>query len=296
MIEREIQTSDVVIRLSDTETGDYPLLMIHGTGASRQAFEHQLHGPLAEQYRLVAVDLPGHGRSGDAGDPDATYSIKGLADCMHQVLLSMGIQKTAVLGWSLGGHVAIELMASTKLVSGLMICGTPPVPAGPLGILRGFQLSTNTLLISKPNFTRADAEKLARSSFGDEHPQYFDDTAIRADGRLRTVVSKSMLSGGHHDQKQAVQMASVPVAIVDGALDPFVRVSYAQTLQVANLWQRVIVPEAGHAPFWQKPHIFNALLQRFLFDIQHGSSETAESQASSPNSLSALPWFRRRRA
>jgi len=46
-----------------------PVLMLHGSGASHLAFRRQFESPLADKFRLIAMDLPGHGLSGDAGDP-----------------------------------------------------------------------------------------------------------------------------------------------------------------------------------------------------------------------------------
>lgn len=268
MVNRRIQTSDVAIDLTDSESGGHPLVLIHGSGASRDAFVHQLESPLAKTFRMIAVDLPGHGKSGDASDPANTYSVRGLSTSVLEVLKALGIERTAVLGWSLGGHVAIEMMASSNVVSGLMISGTPPIPTGRIGLLRGFRLSTDLFLVSKPNFTRSDAERLAILSFGDDAPPEFADASERADGRLRTIISRSLVSGDHMDQRQAVLHAQVPVAIVNGALDPFIRLAYTDSLQIPTLWERVTLADTGHAPFWQRPQTFNILLQRFLFDLQ----------------------------
>lgn len=268
MIERRIQTSHAPICLTDSAADGYPVLFIHGSGASRAAFRNQLQSPLAKRYRMIAVDLPGHGDSGDAHDPARTYTVGGLADCVRQVLEGLGIRRGAVFGWSLGGHIAIDLMATTDMVSGLMISGTPPISAGPIGLLRGFQLSTSMLLVSKALLTRSDAERLTRLSFGDEFPPEFIEAAMRSDGRLRAMVARSLTYGGHADQKLVVQDSSVPVAIIDGALDPFIRVSYSNSLPIRNLWGRTVIPETGHAPFWQRPETFNLMLKRFLFDVQ----------------------------
>lgn len=268
MVDRRIQTSDVEVHLTDTNSDGPPLLLIHGSGASREAFVHQLESPLAKTFRMIAVDLPGHGKSGDATDPANTYSVRGLSNTMLQVLKALGIERTAVFGWSLGGHVAIEMMAASNVVSGLMISGTPPIPTGRIGLLRGFRLSTDVFIVSKPSFTQSDAERLAKLSFGPDFPPEFAVASQRADGRLRTVISRSLVSGDHFDQRQAVLQANVPVAIVNGALDPFIRLSYTDSLEIPTLWERVTLADTGHAPFWQRPQTFNILLQRFLFDLQ----------------------------
>ena len=56
------------------------VLMIHGNSSSGAVFRNQMTGPLGERYHLIAPDLPGHGDSGDAIDPDRSYSMEGYAD------------------------------------------------------------------------------------------------------------------------------------------------------------------------------------------------------------------------
>ena len=48
--------------------------LIHGNSSSSRAFARQVDGPLGQRFRLVAIDLPGHGASDDA--KDGAYSLK----------------------------------------------------------------------------------------------------------------------------------------------------------------------------------------------------------------------------
>jgi pimeloyl-ACP methyl ester carboxylesterase len=47
------------------------VVLIHGNSSSSRVFSRQLDGPLGRRFRLVAVDLPGHGESDNAKDPSA---------------------------------------------------------------------------------------------------------------------------------------------------------------------------------------------------------------------------------
>ena len=60
-------------------------VLIHGNSSSSRVFSRQLDGPLGERFRLVAVDLPGHGASDDAKDRSA-YSLPGHVRAIRAVV------------------------------------------------------------------------------------------------------------------------------------------------------------------------------------------------------------------
>ena len=263
-----IQTRSASIRLSESEGRGEALLLIHGSGASRKVFSKQFESPLAEQYRMIAIDLPGHGASSDAGSPE-DYGVDGLANTVAEVLELKGIERAVVLGWSLGGHIGIELMARHSGVAGLMIVGTPPIGRGPLALLKGFQTNLNLLLAGKEQFTERDAQRFFELCYHGAGDPTFLQSIRRADGRLRLAVSRSLLKGEIADQKLAVEDAMVPVAVVNGADETVARLSYLEGLHYSTLWRNAcqIIPDAGHAPFWDQPEQFNELLGAFAADV-----------------------------
>src|SRR5882724_12589456 len=105
-----LQTPAAQIHVTDTGGGSPPLLMIHGTGSTRLAFRKQFESELADRFRLVAPDLPGHGQSGDAAVPERDYTLTGLTRSVEAVIDQLGLRSVIVYGWSLGGHIGIELL------------------------------------------------------------------------------------------------------------------------------------------------------------------------------------------
>ncbi|MHB8068911.1 MAG: alpha/beta fold hydrolase [Desulfobaccales bacterium] len=89
------------------EQGDGPpLLLLHGLGASSFSFRHNL-SPLAEKFRVLAPDLPGHGSS--PAPLDADYRLEALIRGLHGFLELRGLRQVAVAGNSLGGGLALML-------------------------------------------------------------------------------------------------------------------------------------------------------------------------------------------
>src|SRR5262249_60405117 len=87
--------------------------------------------------RLIAFGLPGHGRSSNAPEPSRSYTRPGLADAAIELLERLQVSEAVVLGWSLGGHVGVELMARFAGMRGLMLTGAPPIARN--GVEQGFQ-------------------------------------------------------------------------------------------------------------------------------------------------------------
>ena len=83
-------------------------VLIHGNSSSARAFSKQLDAPVGERFRLVAIDLPGHGVSDNKKDP-ALYSIKNQARSLRAAIDALGLAEARFVGWSMGGHFALEL-------------------------------------------------------------------------------------------------------------------------------------------------------------------------------------------
>ena len=122
-----VTTSHGEIAVAQSSGKGMPVLFIHGNSSSKEAFRKQYDSPLGEVYRMIAMDLPGHGQSSDAFDPARTYSMPGYAAVAGEVLDALGVDRATIVGWSLGGHVAMEMLSSWPGVVGVMLCAAPPV-------------------------------------------------------------------------------------------------------------------------------------------------------------------------
>ncbi|WP_417582824.1 alpha/beta fold hydrolase [Pelagibacterium sp.] len=279
MLYSRIKTRQASIALLETRGEGFPVLFLHGNSSSSAAFYKQFESPLADRYRFIAIDLPGHGASDNAADPKAGYTIPGFADTVVELIDALGVEAIAVVGWSLGGHVGIELLDKDPRIAGLMAVGTPPVSGGVLGLLRGFHKQFDLTLTTKGRLTRREMARLARLCFGDAAPQNLHDAIARADWRMRKVMGHGLMMGAGVDQKKVVEHSPVPFAVVNGKREPFARLDYLAGLDYANLWdgQCHVIDAAGHAPFLEAPEQFNALLGRFINDA---AAYAANSQAS----------------
>lgn len=89
------------------EQGDGPpLLLLHGLGASGFSWRENID-PLSRHFRVLAPDLPGHGRSPAPLDGD--YSLEGMIKGIVGFMDRRGIHRAALAGNSLGGSLALLL-------------------------------------------------------------------------------------------------------------------------------------------------------------------------------------------
>jgi pimeloyl-ACP methyl ester carboxylesterase len=77
---------------------------------------------------------------------------------------------------------------------------------------------------------------------------------------------ESVLNGIGTDEQLTVETSAKPLCVVQGEREPFVRIDYLSSLLYASLYGGHIhvLRGAGHAPHWQLPIDFNAILLRFL--------------------------------
>jgi pimeloyl-ACP methyl ester carboxylesterase len=265
-----VTTSHGALAVEDVGQGNLPLVLIHGNSTCRDVFRRQLTGRLAKNHRLIAFDLPGHGQSGDAPDPARTYTRPGLADAVVELLEKLGVKEAVVLGWSLGGHIGIEMVPRFAGMRGLMVIGTPPVARN--GMADGFQRSPHMQLAGQEHLSETEIEAFVHAIFGKSAEPFLNKAVARADGRFRKTLFEAARAGSGVDQRQVVETNPVPLAVVNGSEDRFVKLDYLDTLGYANLWEGHChrLAGLGHAPFWEGPGDFDPILERFFRNVESG--------------------------
>ena len=90
--------------------------------------------------------------------------------------------------------------------------------------------------------------------------------------------SRPRVPGVGVDQRLIVQSSPVPLAVVNGGADRFVKLDYFDSVAYANLWEGRChrLSALGHAPFLEAPGDFNPVLERFLQDIEAGRACTTK--------------------
>ncbi|MDB4893945.1 MAG: putative esterase [Firmicutes bacterium] len=224
-------------RLYYTETGPStgrPLLLLHAalqTGESMAPLRALLE-PLG--LRVVMPDQRGHGRS---ANPGGGLTIAGLADDMVTLMAELGLERPLVVGYSLGGIVAIEL-ARRGLVSGLVVMASRIHPAE----------------AGSRAFDPEDIRKRSPVWAGQLQAKHEEPWEA-----LATEIGASLQRwpGFAADDLGAI---GCPVLVVQGDKDQMVPVEQARELAAAVPGAKLqVVPRAGHPELLYRPDAMEAV-------------------------------------
>jgi pimeloyl-ACP methyl ester carboxylesterase len=264
-----VPVQGMAISVSTSAGKGPPVILCHGNSCSRRAFKRQFDAEIGRRFRLIALDLPGHGDSSRAGMPERTYSLPGYAEVLIEVAEALDATRGVFVGWSLGGHILLEATDRLAQAAGIMVFGTPPIDF-PAPLDRAF-LPNPAVAAAFQAETQEDQVRELLSSFfrlGTPIPSFIFEDFRRTDGEARARLGESLAAGNYRDEVQVVQALSLPLAILHGAEEQVVNGAYFQDLSLPSLWRgRVqVIPNVGHAPQWEDPEAFNGLLEAFVGD------------------------------
>jgi pimeloyl-ACP methyl ester carboxylesterase len=263
------------------DIGEGPaVVLVHGLGSNWQCWLRNIPA-LAERHRVIALDLPGFGHS---EMPAEDISIKGFAECVGTVLDTLGVDRAAVVGNSMGGFIGTEMaLARPERVDRLVL-----VSAAALWNER--RRARPLVVLSK--LTSAYAAKIAAQwQLAHEHPRLrgpaLRSAGIRYPGRLPADFAFEIMQAsgapGFPGALQALydyrirdrlEEVAAPTLVVWGTHDPLVPLAHAFEYEALVPRARVVVfRDTGHVPMLEEPERFNRTLEDFLGEEELAGSE-----------------------
>ena len=242
------------------------VVLVHGNSSSASAWRRLMDGPFGERFRCFAFDLPGHGSSPAFSEP-GDHALPGYASILRGFVDTVGAREAVVVGWSLGGHIALEAAPELPDVGGFAIFGTPPISdAGALAEAFLPNPAVNigfTAEVSPDEATAYAASMLAPES--EISPEEFVPDILATDPVARSVLGASIAEGRFRDELAVTSALSQPLAVLHGGAEQLVRLDYLRSLQLPTLWREVqVVDGAGHALQAEAPQRLAALLTEFI--------------------------------
>ncbi len=262
--------SDICIVDNGNMEAEKTLLFLHGSNLNSDIFKHQFESPLLNKYRLVAINLPGNGKSGKAHSPEEVYTFKGLVRTVDHCLRQLDLTESIfVVGHSLGAHLITNNTDSPNMVAGAFLIGYPP-----LHELADFMRATIPIpsfgKIFTESLTEDDIAEVANDLINENHGEVDIKEMIRSiDPVFRRVYGSSIAEGVLCDEYETLQRFRNPVMLAHAGNDRFLRYEYFETANVPNLWEsKVHVLEgASHLPFIDAAEATNALINQYVSQV-----------------------------
>lgn len=248
----------------------HPLVLLHGGYMDTKMWDDQFV-VFAEDYQVIRYDIRGHGKSKFPPIPYADYQD------LYALLTSLGIEKTYLLGLSLGGLIAFDFtLEHPDMVDALVLVGAP-VSGFPLELIYPTEellqqersrraplskamhernrpaiveaLMADTTLVPSPQY--ATARERVREHLSNYSFAYFLEPATRQE-----------LAPSAYERLADIR---VPVLLIVGTDDHFHLHRIAETLEEKIVGaRRVLIPETHHMPNMEKPEAFNQIVLNFL--------------------------------
>ncbi|MCB1644031.1 MAG: alpha/beta hydrolase [Pseudomonadales bacterium] len=241
------------------------VLLLHANSVHGGEFELQLNDDAFSSCRLIAIDLPGHGQSAKLR-PEA-YSLQTYGRLISGLLQALAVTPDVLVGWSLGGHLAISMLPLLPETKGILIFGTPPL-TGVQAMASAFTASDALPLGNSTSLSESECGLYAAFYISTPRPELvkrFARDVQATDQAARGAASNSELA----DELAILNSTPARVAVLHGEHDRFVNFGYLSSLAFASLWRNDIqvIPGVGHAPNWEAPEAFNGLLQAFISEV-----------------------------
>jgi 3-oxoadipate enol-lactonase len=239
------------------------LMLIHGVTFTAELNWGTVFAPLSRHFRVIAIDLRGHGDGISAGP---RFRLEDCADDIAALAQVLGISRFVAVGYSMGGMVAQLLYRRhPSLLSGLVLCATARnVLGSPAERLAALALPTWAAAIRwNPFLQPMSAELLGMALMG---PVEDPAAARQARAQLRrtslgTAIS-AIQSVCEFSSHSWIGQVNVPTAVVVTARDHIVPVSRQLRLARAIPGASVHEVDADHAMCVTRPQLFTqALLQ-----------------------------------
>lgn len=274
-------------RLYVRETGNHdgqPILFLHGFSQCGLCWSRQLDSSLAEDHRLVAMDLRGHGLS---DRPRDAYGDSRLwADDVNAVIHGLRLQQPIVVGWSYGPLVILDYIRhyGDGDIGGMQFVGG----VTKLGSEEALSVLTPEFLANVPGMLSTDAEECAVAldtlldlCFATELSEAERCQMLGYNLSVPPHVRQAMFARAF-DNDDLLPAIRKPVLITQGTADAVIKPTAPEQHRSGIPHADIdLVRNAGHAPFWDDPVRFNQRLERFAGQATRASRDRNATYAAS---------------
>ena len=259
----------------ESEGSGRPIVLLHGWGMRAEYFRQQI-AAWSPRFQVVVPDLRGHGRSSHLEDGQG---LPTLVDDVAELLVSLDLSGSLLVGWSMGAMVAWGVMQRKEAarVSGLVTIDMVPRLLNDenwkFGLREGkdasvFSTVTARMIADWPGFTRIFVPRIFAGGHRQECKALADRIVNETEKNDPESMARLWLSMAEQDFRSKLAQINTPTLVVHGARSQL----YSKD---ASNWVVSHMPNArliefansGHAPHLEEPDLFNQAIEKFADEI-----------------------------
>ena len=248
------------------------IVLIHGWSQHHLCWSAQFASPLTDEFRIIALDLRGHGQSEAPWEPE-NYTTGSLwADDIAAVIETVGLAAPILVGWSYGGFVIGDYLRKygDSAIAGInLVCGAIGIGPDWFGSLIGPDfVEFAPLACSEDQAVALRAiQMLLHRCFVRPVPAEAIELAVGWSMLTHPRV-RAALMNRNEDFRPELARLTKPLLVTYGAADTVVLPAMAATIQESCSGCRMSeYAETGHAPFFEDASRFNMELAQFARDV-----------------------------
>lgn len=251
------------IRLYYEETGSGPpLVFLHGLGSSHRDWWRQVDA-FSDRYRVITVDLRGHGRS---EKPSGPYSIPLFAEDVAALLRALDAAPACIVGLSMGGMIAFQLAVShPEVVERLVVVNS--LPEARLDSIKDYWIYWSRRLVTQVFGVRRTGQFLAERLFQKPEQgtlrQQFEQRWAENDKQAYLASVDAIAGWSVEEQLDQITCPTLVVTADEDYTPVAKKRNYVARMPNADL---VVIPDSRHATPVEQAEMFNQELGQFLRD------------------------------
>lgn len=265
-----VRVNGITLAYGDVGTG-LPIVFLHAFPLNRTMWASQ-EAALSSQFRVIAVDLRGHGES-DA--PLWHYSLDQAADDVCGLLDHLSIRQAVLVGLSMGGYILFAFYRRhADRVKGLVFADTRAQADTPEGKEGRFQMAQTAYKNGPPAIADIMIPKLLSPATIRTRPEIVQRVRTMIEGnQVSGIAGDLMAMAERPDSIPLLKQITCPAQIIVGEMDQATPPSDAKLLadQIPGACLAVI-PMAAHLANLEQPDMFTQIVRSFAEDVAEARS------------------------
>lgn len=263
-----ISSDGVKISFDQQGKGEPVLIFVHGWSNNRRVWDAQM-AHFSKKYRVIAVDLPGFGES---GNNRTNWTMSSYGEDVAAVIKKLNLKQVVLVGFSMGAYVSIETAktAPENLIGLVLVDEIKDIEMKYSPEILVYMDSVLMDVVTSPT-----NEKLVAGGFYKKNPEASFErvlSMLSAHKNTSRIGWRESLADAlrwlNEDCIESLKKVQVPIISISSDMEP---TNVEAFKKYVPSYQLKIIPDVAHLVMWDNPEEFNRLLEESIQEFVNGS-------------------------